>query len=146
MSEYLSTDPNFGLDDGYLSTDPNFGLEKPKKRSIASDIYEVGRQVGAGAVVDLPKMAGQSIQAFTPKGSTISEYGKEMAKNAEARAPGWEPDLAGRGGIAAAFIRGGRSVAPSVASLPAYAAGPVVGGLATTALFGGSRTQKNTTR
>jgi hypothetical protein len=36
MAEYLSTDPNAGLETEYLSTDPNAGLEAPSQSPVAS--------------------------------------------------------------------------------------------------------------
>jgi hypothetical protein len=117
-------------------------VQPPKpKTSIESDIKELGRQVAAGAVVDLPKMGGQALQAFSPKDTIVNKYGKELAADAKLREAGWQPDLDGRGDIAGAFIRGGRAIAPSLSTMAAYLNpyGAVTGPLATVALFGGSQ-------
>lgn len=118
--------------------------QAPPDKPFLSDLKEVGRQIVAGAVVDLPKMTGQAIQAFTPGGSAPHEFGKEMAANAELRAAGWAPDMEGRGSIADVFIRGGRAIAPSIATMAAYLnpAGVALGPIATIALFGGSQYQE----
>lgn len=101
---------------------------------------EVIRQIGAGAVVDLPKMVGQGLQ-YT---GIAPEYGQEMVQAAEARAPGWEPDMRGRGLVGKALIYGGRGLAPMA---PALAAGFVPGGqwiapAVAGALFGTSSAQE----
>ena len=76
---------------------------------------EVVRQLGAGAVVDLPKMVGQGLQytGFSP------EAGAEMVRAAEARAPGWAPDMRGRGLVGEALITGARAVAPMAPAIGA---------------------------
>jgi hypothetical protein len=93
---------------------------KPTKRSFASDVYEVGRQVGAGAAVDLPRMVGQGLRWLGDE-----DVGRPIVEAANARAPGWEPDLEGRGIIAETLIKGGRAVAPLV---PAIATSLLPGG------------------
>lgn len=111
---------------------------------VRGTLAEVGRQVGAGAVVDLPEMTGKAIQALSPTDSGVNRFGKEMRENAEARAPGWEPDLRDKGEVAQAAIRAGRAIPASVAPI-ALSAVPVVGPelslAATGALFGGSQYQ-----
>ena len=67
MSDYLSTDPNFGLepskDSEYLSTDPNFGLEQPPEKKDAGIIGNAVQRVGdvaislAKGVVTVPQTA-----------------------------------------------------------------------------------------
>ena len=101
---------------------------------------EVVRQLGAGAAVDLPKMIGQGLQytGFSP------EAGAEMVRAAEARAPGWAPDMRGRGLVGEALITGARAVAPMA---PAIGASFLPGGqwLAPTVaagLFGTSAAQE----
>ena len=90
-----------------------------------SDAYEVGRQGVAGAVVDLPRMAGQAARWVAPDGTDLDEWGRSSVEAADARAPGWEPDMQGRGGLAATLIKGSRAVGPMA---PAIAASFVPGG------------------
>lgn len=90
-----------------------------------SDAYEVGRQGAAGAVVDLPRMAGQAARWIAPDGTDLDEWGRSTVEAADARSPGWEPDMQGRGGLAATLIKGSRAVGPMV---PAIAASFVPGG------------------
>lgn len=118
--------------------------KNPPDKPWYDDAKEVGRQIVAGAVVDLPKMAGQAMQALSPDGSSVGEYGKELQASAKLREAGWQPDMEGRGSVADAFIRGGRSIAPSLATVAAYLnpAGEVLGPVATVALFGGSQYQE----
>ena len=115
---------------------------KPKR----SNTEEFLHQAAAGPVVDIPKMAGESLQYFSPKGSPAEQYGKEMAENAEKRAPEYEPDTEGRGEIAKTLQAGVRSVGPSLATM-APAAIPLVGpalSVATTGLlFGGSAAKES---
>ena len=118
--------------------------------------YEVGRQLGAGFAVDLPRMAGQALQYFSDAGGErvaegafprlgrptglerqygvqISEpapayrAGRALVESAEARAPEWEPDLRGRGLVGEALITGARAVGPMA---PAVASMFVPGGQA----------------
>lgn len=90
-----------------------------------SDAYEVGRQAVAGAAVDLPRMAGQAARWLAADGTDVDEWGRSTVEAADARAPGWEPDMQGRGGLAATLIKGSRAVGPMV---PAIAASFVPGG------------------
>lgn len=90
-----------------------------------SDAYEVGRQAVAGAAVDLPRMAGQAARWVAADGTDVDEWGRSTVEAADARAPGWEPDMQGRGGLAATLIKGSRAVGPMV---PAIAASFVPGG------------------
>ncbi len=79
------------------------------------------RQLAGGAVVDLPKMIGQGLE-YT---GIAPEFGREMAAAAEARAPGYAPDMRGRGLVSEALITGARAVAPMA---PAIAASFLPGG------------------
>lgn len=74
----------------------------------------MGRQAVGGAVVDLPKMVGQGLQ-YT---GMAPEFGKELAESAEARAPGYVPDMRGRGLLGQAGVLGARGLAPVAATLP----------------------------
>jgi hypothetical protein len=124
----------------------DFGAqEKPTPdKPWHDDAKEVLRQIVGGAVVDLPRMTGQALQAFSPEGSAPTRYGKELVAAAKLREAGWRPDLEGRGTVADALIRGGRGIAPSIATVAAYLnpAGEVLGPIATVALFGGDQFQE----
>lgn len=89
------------------------------------DAKEVGRQVGAGFAVDLPRMAGQAARWVAEDGSAVDEWGRSVVEDADARAGGWEPDLQGRGGLASTLIKGGRAIGPMA---PAIAASLIPGG------------------
>ena len=92
---------------------------------------EIGRQMAGGAVVDLPRMVGQSLKAT----GLAPEFGEELVQGAEERAYRFDPDqraerglvgqaltLGARGlapmapALAAAFVPGGQVVAPTVAA------------------------------
>jgi hypothetical protein len=77
-------------------------------------LAEMGRQAVAGAIVDLPRMVGQSLQ-YT---GLAPEYGREMAQAAEARGREYEPDMRGRGLVGQAGVLGARALAPVGATLP----------------------------
>jgi len=110
----------------------------------AGTLRQLGTQLGAGAVVDLPRMVGQAAQAFSTEGSPTTRLGKSLVAGAEQRAPNWEPDLSDKNEVQKALITGSRSIAPSLATVGAYAvpfAGPVLGPAATIGLYGGSQYQ-----
>lgn len=90
-----------------------------------NDAAEVGRQVAAGAAVDLPRMAGQAARWIARDGSPVDDWGRRTVESADERAPGWEPDMEGRGALASTLIKGGRAIAPMA---PAIAASMVPGG------------------
>jgi len=88
-----------------------FGL-KPK-----GTVGEMGRQLAGGAMVDLPKMVGQGLQ-YT---GVAPQYGLEMQRAAEARAPEYEQDTRGdrtRGVVGQALVAGARGVAPALSIAP----------------------------
>ena len=88
-----------------------FGL-KPKGTA-----GEMGRQLAGGAMVDLPKMVGQGLQ-YT---GVAPQYGLEMQRAAEARAPEYEQDTRGdrtRGIVGQALVAGARGVAPALSVAP----------------------------
>jgi hypothetical protein len=101
---------------------------------------EMGRQAVGGAVVDLPKMVGQGLQ-YT---GIAPEFGREMAESAEARAPGYTPDMRGRGLLGQAGVLGARGLAPVAATLPLafVPGGQVAAPLAAATLFGTSSAQE----
>ena len=101
---------------------------------------EMGRQALGGAVVDLPKMVGQGLQ-YT---GVAPEFGRELAESAEARAPGYAPDMRGRGLLGQAGVLGARGLAPVAATLPLafVPGGQVAAPLAAATLFGTSSAQE----
>lgn len=103
-------------------------------------LAEMGRQAVGGAVVDLPKMVGQGLQ-YT---GIAPEFGREMAQAAEARAPGYAPDMRGRGLLGQAGVLGARGLAPVAATLPLafVPGGQVAAPAAAAALFGTSSAQE----
>jgi hypothetical protein len=82
---------------------------------------ETARQVGAGVAVDLPRMVGQGLQ-YT---GIAPEAGRALVAGAEERAPGWTPDMRGRGVLGEALVTGARAIGPMA---PAIAASFVPGG------------------
>lgn len=121
-------------------------FDKPvveKDRPFWSDTYEVGRQIGAGVAVDLPRMVGQGIRRVSRDGGMVDELARSVVESADERAAGWEPDMRGRGLVAETLIKGGRAVGPMgpaiAASLNPFGiyTGPAVAG----ALFGTSAAQ-----
>jgi len=121
--------------------DSKIDYSKYKDKPFLDDVGTVAESIGAGGVVELPKMVGRAAQALSSEDSAVSKWGKSVVQSAEKRAKKWEVDMAGRGDVAKAFIEGGRMLAPSLAAMPAYLAGPVVGTAATMALYGGSQYQ-----
>jgi hypothetical protein len=118
--------------------------KKEEDRPFWSDAYEVGRQVGAGFAVDLPRMVGQGLRRVAPDGSSLDEFGRSVVESADERAPGWEPDLRGRGTFAETLIKGGRAVgpmAPGIAAMAVPGGGALLGAAATGGLFGFSQAQ-----
>lgn len=103
-------------------------------------LTDIGHGLSSGLMVGLPTMAGQALQAFSPAGSTLAQTGQSWRDAATARAsePGYQ--------TTGVWGEGAKSVAPSLALLPAAAlgalAGPAgaaaAGGAAAAALFGGS--------
>ena len=54
-------------------------FDKPvveKDRPIWSDAYEVGRQIGAGVAVDLPRMVGQGVRRVSRDGGMVDELAR----------------------------------------------------------------------
>lgn len=102
-----------------------YGAQQEDDKPWYNDAYEVGRQFAAGTVVDLPRMAGQAARWVAQDGTAVDRWGRESVEAADARAPGWEPDMQGRGALATPLIKGIRAVPPMA---PAIAAGFVPGG------------------
>ena len=117
-------------------------------------LYETGRQIAGGLVVDAPEMAGQAMKYYSHAGGVrggegnfprlgkatglerqygvnVSEpdaaytAGQALVEGAQARAPEWAPDMRGRGLLGQAAILGGRGVG---AMLPTMAAMALPGG------------------
>lgn len=114
---------------------------KYEDKPFYDDAGAVVKSIGKGAAVNLPEMVGQAAQALSTEGSAASNWGKGVVDSAKVRAKDWQVDMAGRGTIAKSLIEGGEMIAPSLATLPAYLAGPVAGAAATVALYGGSQYQ-----
>lgn len=133
--EELVRDYSKRLGESYDTVATDLGL-KPR-----STLSEMGRQAVGGAVVDLPKMVGQGLQ-YT---GIAPEYGREMAQAAEARAPGYQPDMRGRGVAAEALISGARGLAPVLATAPlAFVPGGQVAAPAAAALLFGTSSAQET--
>jgi hypothetical protein len=100
---------------------------------------EVARQFGAGLAVDLPRMVGQGLK-YT---GIAPETGEAMVQSADERAPGWQPDMRGRGFLGQAVVAGGRGLGPVAASVPLFfvPGGQVAAPLALGGLFGTSSAQ-----
>lgn len=114
---------------------------KYEDKPFYDDAQAVAKSIGKGAMVNLPEMAGQAAQALSTEGSAVSNWGKGVVESAKTRAKDWQVDMAGRGTVAKSLIEGGEMIAPSIATLPAYLAGPMAGAAATVALYGGSSYQ-----
>lgn len=97
----------------------------PADKPWYDDAKEIGRQIGAGFAVDLPRMVGQGARWIGDDGGALDDWGRSVVESADARAPGWEPTLQGRGLVAETLIKGGRAVGPMA---PALAAGFLPGG------------------
>ena len=140
----------------------------------SSTTYEIGRQLGAGFAVDLPRMAGQALQYFSDAGGErvnegqfqrlgrptglerqygvqISEpapayrAGRALVESAEARAPEWEPDMRGRGLVGEALVTGARAVGPMVPAVASmFVPGGQAVGLATQAALFGGSAAQDT--
>ena len=103
-------------------------------------LSEMGRQLVGGAVVDLPKMVGQSLE-YT---GLAPEYGREMAQAAEARAVDYVPDMRGRGLVGQAGVLGSGAVAPMAPAIAAsfLPGGQVAAPVVAAGLFGTSSAQE----
>ena len=140
----------------------------------SSTTYEVGRQLGAGFAVDLPRMAGQALQYFSDAGgervgegafprmgrptglerqygvqvtepSAAYRAGRGLVESAEARAPEWEPDMRGRGLVGEALVTGARAVGPMVPAVASmFVPGGQAVGLATQAALFGGSAAQET--
>jgi hypothetical protein len=102
---------------------------------------EVGRQLGAGFAVDLPRTIGQALKYYGDAGGQrvgegafprlgrptglerqygvqVSEpdamyrAGQSLVAGAEQRAPGWEADMRDRGLVSEALVSGARAIGP----------------------------------
>ena len=140
----------------------------------SSTTYEVGRQLGAGFAVDLPRMAGQAMQYFSDAGgervgegafprlgrptglerqygvqvtepSAAYRAGQSLVESAEARAPEWAPDMRGRGLVGEALITGARAVGPMAPAIASmFVPGGQAVGLATQAALFGGSAAQET--
>ncbi len=108
-------------------------------------ISEIGNQLKAGAIVDLPKMAGQALQYTSDAGRPIYELGKRIAAAADERGQraDLQPDEANHNLITNTLAAGARmlpqSVVPAAAVGLSAAALPISGaGAVGLAALGGS--------
>jgi len=106
------------------------------KRGFGSAAAEVGNQVLRG-IGDIPQMGVRAAQYFAPAGSGLESSLKEAGDAYDTSNAQNNPDVYGRGEVASALIKGGRSIAPSIAAGAAMFAAPVAGAAAAgTAFFG----------
>lgn len=106
-----------------------------------NDAAEVGRQFVGGAVVDLPRQLGQGLRRIAPDNSVLDNFGRDVVESADARAPGWAPDTAGRGPIADTLMKGARGLAPMATGLAAGVVNPLLGAGVMAGQFGLSSAQ-----
>lgn len=120
------------------------GVDEGYQRSTGAAAKEVGRQLIGGAVVDLPRMAGQGLRWVSNPGSASDNAGRAITDAADRRADDYEPRDTGAGVVGKTLSMGARAVAPMIpaigaAMLPGVGvyAGPAMAGLA----FGTSSAQ-----
>jgi N12 class adenine-specific DNA methylase len=89
-----------------------------------SALGEIGSQLKAGALVEVPRTAGQALQYLSEPGDSIYETGKGWADAAEQRGalPEYQPHPDEHGSVVNALAGGARMIAPSVAG-PALVGG-----------------------
>ena len=107
------------------------------KRGFGSAASEVGSQIWQG-VKDIPQMGVRAAQFAAPAGSAAEEFLKQTGDEFDTGQAQYNPDVYGRGEVASALIKGGRSLAPSVAAGAAMMAAPIVGTGVAGGLFFGS--------
>ena len=108
------------------------------KRGALSAAGEVGKQVLSG-IADIPQMGVRAAQFAAPAGSWLEGQLRQAGDDYDTGTQGTTPDTFGRGEVASALIKGGRSIAPSVAAGGAMLAAPVAGTAAAGAAFFGSQ-------
>ena len=104
--------------------------------------YELMRQLGRGAVVELPKSIGQATRAFSIEGTTPDKLGKQMVESAEKRDVEWQPDLKNRNFMEKQAFDAAAALPRHLATALFYLGGPVAGAAATAALHGGKGFQE----
>lgn len=113
---------------------------KAKSRGAMSAAGEVASQIGQG-VLEIPQMGVRAAQFFAPAGSDLEASLRDAGDTFDRERMGSMPDVYGRGEVSSAMIKGGRSLAPSVAAGAASIAAPVVGtGVAGSVFFGSQAT------
>lgn len=112
-------------------------VQKPR-----SALGEIGSQLKAGVVAEVPQQLGQAIQYISDPGRPLYEYGKGVADRAKAR--GEQPEYVAHpdehNAVTNALAGGARMLAPSIAAPAAVAAaatalpvsGPVAAGIGAT--------------
>ena len=111
-----------------LLAENDFEVPQAPDKPWTDDLREIGRQAAGSVVVGVPEQAGQVLKWASAPGQPAYETGQRWVDSARARAPGWEPDMEGRGPIAETLIKGAGQIGPSVAG--PLAAAPVVAGAA----------------
>ena len=95
-----------------------------------STLAEIATGAMRGAVVGLPRLAGQAMQYASDPGERVYEYGKGLAESAEKR--GQKPSLTlqpeGRGMVTNALASGAEMLAPSLAPAVAIGMGTAAAG------------------
>jgi len=115
----------------------NYLQAEGAKRGFGSAASEVGSQIWQG-VKDIPQMGVRAAQFAAPAGSAAESFLKQTGDEFDMGQAQYNPDVYGRGEIASALIKGGRSLVPSVAAGAAMMAAPIVGTGVAGGLFFGS--------
>ena len=98
-----------------------FVPDAPPKRSA---VGEIGNQLAAGVVSEIPQQVGQALQYASDPGRPVYEAGKRIADWAKAKgdSPEYAPEPEAHNFVTNALAGGGRMLAPSIAA-PALIAG-----------------------
>lgn len=139
---YLDYDNTDNLPDGFVpvraSQVRQYLSNAGAKRGALSAAGEVGKQILSG-IADIPQMGVRAAQFAAPEGSWLEGQLREAGDAYDAGTQGSTPDTFGRGEVSSALIKGGRSVAPSLAAGAAMMGAPVAGTAAAGSLFFGSQ-------
>jgi len=139
---YLDYDNTDNLPDGFVPVRASqvraYLANTGGKRGAMSAAGEVGKQLLSG-IADIPQMGVRAAQFAAPSGSWLEGQLRQAGDDYDTSTQGSTPDTFGRGEVASALIKGGRSIAPSVAAGSAMLAAPVVGTAAAGATFFGSQ-------
>ena len=109
--------------------DPDTAVESPPPQPRGT-FAEIGTGALRGALVGLPRLAGQAMQYASEPGNRVYEFGKSIADSAEER--GQKPSLQlqpeGRGMVTNALAAGAEMLAPSLAPAVALGVGTAAAG------------------